>query len=225
MFEAAYRRRLETDLTTWQNDGVIPPATADAIRAKLGPMPKGINIPTVVGILGALLIAAAFLTFVAANWTEIARPLRFAVLLVGIAGAYALGAWFDRRRPRLSRRHLRGGRLDRVWRRHRAHRPDVSSERRLFRGRPALGGRRAVGGGADRLARRARGGAGDRLLLERHARVRRRRSSAFCVHHFLAGRGRLGGGVECAHRPPSRRGGHIRVVGHACGQPNYDFSS
>jgi uncharacterized membrane protein len=47
-------------------------------------------------ILGGLLIAAAFLVFVAANWTEIARPLRFAILLAGIAGAYGVGGIFAR---------------------------------------------------------------------------------------------------------------------------------
>ncbi len=96
MFEAAYRQRLAADLARWQTDGVITPATGDAIRAALPPAPKGVNIPTVIGILGGLLIAAAFLAFVAANWTEIARPARFAILLAGIAGAYAIGAWFDR---------------------------------------------------------------------------------------------------------------------------------
>src|ERR1700694_409899 len=96
MFEAAYRRRLEADLTTWQNEGLIAPSSGDAIRAKLGPMPQGVNIPTVVAIVGALLIAAAFLTFVAANWSEIPRPARFVVLLAGIACSYVLAAWFDR---------------------------------------------------------------------------------------------------------------------------------
>ena len=96
MFDAAYRQRLEADLVRWQNDGVISPAIGNAIRAKLGPLPKGINIATVVGMVGALLIAAAFLAFVASNWTEIARPARFAVLLTGIAAAYALGAWFEK---------------------------------------------------------------------------------------------------------------------------------
>ena len=67
---------------------------SDAIRLRLGPLPKGVNIPTVVAIIGALLIAAAFLVFVASNWTEIARPLRFAILLAGIAGSYGLGALF-----------------------------------------------------------------------------------------------------------------------------------
>ena len=96
MFEAVYRQRLAADLARWQADGVITPAAGEAIRAALPPPPRTVNIPTVVGILGGILIAAAFLAFVAANWNEIARPARFAVLLAGIAGAYGLGAWFDR---------------------------------------------------------------------------------------------------------------------------------
>lgn len=96
MFESAYRQRLAADLARWQADGVITAAAGDAIRAALPPMPRGVNIPTVVGILGGILIAAAFLAFVAANWTEIARPARFAMLLAGIVGAYGIGAWFDR---------------------------------------------------------------------------------------------------------------------------------
>ena len=83
MFESAYRQRLDADLTRWQADGVIVPSVGDAIRAALPPAPKSINIPTVNGILGGLLIAAAFLAFVAANWAAIARPARFAILLAG----------------------------------------------------------------------------------------------------------------------------------------------
>src|ERR1044071_879822 len=97
MFEAAYRQRLNADLARWQADGVIAPAAAEAIRAALPPAPRAVNIPTVIGMLGALLIAAAFLAFVAANWPAIARPARFAILLAGIGCAYGAGAWFDRR--------------------------------------------------------------------------------------------------------------------------------
>jgi uncharacterized membrane protein len=96
MFEAAYRRRLDADLAAWQKEGLIAPSIGDAIRTRLGPPPSSVGIPTVVGILGGLLIAAAFLTFVAANWSEIPRPARFIILLGGIACAYALAAWFDR---------------------------------------------------------------------------------------------------------------------------------
>jgi uncharacterized membrane protein len=96
VFERVYRQRLEADLARWQADGVIAPAAGDAIRGTLRPMPEGVTVATVVGVVAGLLIAAAFLAFVAANWTAIARPLRFAILLAGIAGAYGVGAWFDR---------------------------------------------------------------------------------------------------------------------------------
>jgi Predicted membrane protein (DUF2157) len=96
MFEAAYRQRLEADLARWQSDGVIAANVGDAIRARLGPPPKGINIATVVAMVGGLLVAAAFLTFVAANWSVIARPARFAILLAGISISYILAGWFDR---------------------------------------------------------------------------------------------------------------------------------
>ena len=96
MFERAYRQRLEADLARWQTEGVITPSIGDAIRRSLAPSGSGINIAAVVGILGGLLIAAAFLAFVAANWSEIARPLRFSILLAGIAGSHGVGIAFAR---------------------------------------------------------------------------------------------------------------------------------
>jgi uncharacterized membrane protein len=66
-------------------------------------MPGGIGVATVVGIVGGLLIAAAFLAFVAANWSAIPRVGRLAMLLVGIAGAYGIGAAFaHKNRPHLA---------------------------------------------------------------------------------------------------------------------------
>jgi uncharacterized membrane protein len=96
MFERAYRQRLEADLARWQAQGLIPSASVEAIRAGFRSVPEGVTIASVVGIVGGLLIAAGFLAFVAANWTAIARPARFAILLAGIAAAYGIGAWFDR---------------------------------------------------------------------------------------------------------------------------------
>ena len=75
---------------------MITPAAFAAIRAALPPRAPGINIPVVVAIVGGLLIAAAFLAFVAAHWMEIARLLRLAILLAGIVCAHGLGAWFAR---------------------------------------------------------------------------------------------------------------------------------
>ncbi|MBR0907951.1 DUF2157 domain-containing protein [Bradyrhizobium liaoningense] len=97
MFDKTYRQRLEADLAQWEADGVIAPAAAASIRTALPPLPAGINIAIVVAIVGGLLIAAAFLAFVAAHWTEIARLLRFAILLAGMVVAGSLGAWFAAR--------------------------------------------------------------------------------------------------------------------------------
>ncbi|MGJ4941342.1 DUF2157 domain-containing protein [Bradyrhizobium sp. HKCCYLS1011] len=96
MFERTYRQRLEADLARWETDGVITPAAGVAIRSALPPLAPGANIPVVVGIVGGLLIAAAFLAFVAAHWSEIARLLRCAILAAGLIAAYGLGAWFAR---------------------------------------------------------------------------------------------------------------------------------
>ncbi|KJC44289.1 DUF2157 domain-containing protein [Bradyrhizobium sp. LTSP857] len=94
MFDKTYRQRLEADLAQWEADGVIAPAAVASIRTVLPPLSPGINIAVVVAIVGGLLIAAAFLAFVAAHWTEIARLLRFAILIAGMVVAGGLGAWF-----------------------------------------------------------------------------------------------------------------------------------
>jgi uncharacterized membrane protein len=96
MFDRAYRQRLEADLAQWEADGVITPAAVATIRVALPPLAPGVNIPVVVAIVGGLLIAAAFLAFVAAHWTELARLLRLAILLAGIVAAHGLGAWLAR---------------------------------------------------------------------------------------------------------------------------------
>lgn len=103
MSEQAYRQRLEADLLRWQTGGVITPSVRDAIRGTFGPLPRGIDIATVVAIVGGLLIAAAFLAFVAANWTAIDRPLRLLLLLTGIVASHAIGVIFARlERPYLA---------------------------------------------------------------------------------------------------------------------------
>lgn len=97
MFEQQYRQRLDQDLTRWEAGGVVAPGTHAAIRTALGPAPRGVDLTTAVAIVGGLLIAAAFLAFVAANWEVIARPARFGILLAGIVGAFGLGAIFARK--------------------------------------------------------------------------------------------------------------------------------
>src|SRR5262249_11738051 len=96
MFERSYRQRLEADLARWEADGVITPAILAGIRTALPPLSPGASIPVVMGIVGGLLIAAAFLAIVAAHWMEIVRLLRFAILAIGIVLAYGFAARFAR---------------------------------------------------------------------------------------------------------------------------------
>jgi uncharacterized membrane protein len=103
VFDRHYRRRLDADLLRWQAEGTISAAAGDAIRRSLGPVPAVVSVATMVGIAGGLLIAAAFLAFVASNWSAIPRVARLGMLLAGIAGAHGLGAWFARQdRPYLA---------------------------------------------------------------------------------------------------------------------------
>ena len=96
MFDRVYRQRLEADLARWETDGVITPAARLAISGALPPLSAGANVGAVVGVVGGLLIAAAFLAFVAAHWTDLPRLLRLAVLVAGIVGTHGIGAWFAR---------------------------------------------------------------------------------------------------------------------------------
>jgi hypothetical protein len=96
MFERTYRQRLEADLARWEADGVITPSVLAGIRSALPLLSPAVSIPVVVGIVGGLLIAAAFLAFVAAHWTEIARLLRFVILAAGIVLAHGFAARFAR---------------------------------------------------------------------------------------------------------------------------------
>ena len=96
MFEQAYRRRIDADLARWQADGTITGDAASAIRLALGPAPRGAGAAAVVGTVGGLLIVAAILVFVAANWEVIPRPVRLALMIAGIAAAHGLGGMFAR---------------------------------------------------------------------------------------------------------------------------------
>ena len=169
MFDRTYRQRLEADLARWEADGVIAPAAVTAIRVALPPLAPGINIAVVVAIVGGLLIAAAFLAFVAAHWIEIARLSRLAILFAGILTAHGLGAWFARAgQPVLADlcaavgAIVFGAGIALVGQMYHLG-------ERLCRRHAAVGDGRARDSGVDRLARGACGGASCRDHMEQHA--------------------------------------------------------
>ncbi len=87
-----YKTRLERDLTRWEAAGILDAGAAAAIRTDMAARGRSIGMAAVLGILGAVLICFAAMTFVGANWQEIPKWGRLAILMTGLWGSYA-GAW------------------------------------------------------------------------------------------------------------------------------------
>ena len=211
MFDRAYRQRLEADLARWEADGVITPAAVAAIRVALPPLAPGINIAVVVAIVGGLLIAAAFLAFVAAHWTEIARLPRLAMLFAGILSAHGLGAWFARAgHPVLADLCAAVGAI--------IFGAAIALVGQMYHlGGDFAGGMLLWAVGA--LAAAALTGSRGALAVALAAasiwswmRVYRNRRAAFCIRSTLAFGGRPRTGLELARGGPSRRGRGNSVV-------------
>ncbi len=101
MNDAAYRRRLASDLEGWVKAGVVGEGEAARMLADLGESRRDLA-PIVIGTLAALLFVGSVVAFVAANWDTIPRLLRMAGLLVIVAIALAGAILAERRSsPRL----------------------------------------------------------------------------------------------------------------------------
>jgi uncharacterized membrane protein len=92
MLQGYYRRRLSEDLPGWQANGWVTPQGQVAILNALDSQRSSFGLATVIGILGGLLIGIGVIAFVAANWQEMPRLLRFFTLLLAMALAYGVGA-------------------------------------------------------------------------------------------------------------------------------------
>lgn len=87
-----YRRRLARDLETWITEGLVPATSREAILARIGERPR-FEAAAALGLIGAALLGAAAIALTAANWGEIARLHRFALILATFAVAAAAAAW------------------------------------------------------------------------------------------------------------------------------------
>jgi uncharacterized membrane protein len=81
------------DIERWVANGLIDRATAEKLYADLANSPGRFGLGAVLGVLGAVLLGAAFLSLIAANWEAIPRLVRVAVILALIAFGYIGGAW------------------------------------------------------------------------------------------------------------------------------------
>ena len=92
--------RLQDDLRRWVEKRLITPQQAEALRDEAqahDAAASGLRLPAVLGILGAVLLAAGVLMFVAANWDVMSRLSRLALLLAALWGALLAGAELTRR--------------------------------------------------------------------------------------------------------------------------------
>ncbi len=80
----AFRARLQTELATWQSEGLVTPDQARALseRYALANLPKegsGLLL-TAVYVIGVILIGGGIIAFVAAHWETIPRIAKVVML-------------------------------------------------------------------------------------------------------------------------------------------------
>lgn len=96
-----YAKRLDCDLTRWREAGYITADSEAAIRRDVAAnVGSKLDLAAALGILGAVLVGFGVMSFVAANWSEMPRLFRLALIFGGLFGSYGLaGLLFERKHP------------------------------------------------------------------------------------------------------------------------------
>ena len=92
---------VERMIERWQRDGLIDAQTASKLNADLEKRASLFSLGSVLAILGGLLLGAAIIMLVAANWQEMPRLMRIGLIFVLIWAGYLGGAWRQYRGDRL----------------------------------------------------------------------------------------------------------------------------
>lgn len=88
-----YSIKVKRDIERWREAGMIDAATADALSLDVERNGGGaISFGSILSMMAAALFAAAILIFIAANWEEIPRLARVAMLFLVIVAGYLGGA-------------------------------------------------------------------------------------------------------------------------------------
>lgn len=83
-----YLKRLARDLDRWIADGLVPAGNREAILSSAARPQRRWNAAGAAAILGAVLLGLAALSFVAANWNELPRLARFAIIIAALCASY-----------------------------------------------------------------------------------------------------------------------------------------
>lgn len=86
-----YERRLRRDLAHWRAAGLITEDTLRTLEADVAARSRGIaGLAPILAILGAVLLAFAAMSFVAANWQDMSKLARLALLFSSIWTTFGL---------------------------------------------------------------------------------------------------------------------------------------
>lgn len=97
---ASYRERVVADLDRWIAGGLVSADKRAAILATL-PETRRVDAATALAWIGGVLLGIAALAFISANWDELPRLARFALVLALFLGAAGAGAWASSRKRAL----------------------------------------------------------------------------------------------------------------------------
>ena len=106
--ERGFAAQLPVAVAEWQNQGIITAEQAAAILENYpvedaGSASRG-RLVSILGTLGAVLIGLGVILFFAANWQELSKEVKLALMLVAVPAAYGAGYW-----ARYRRQYLRAG--------------------------------------------------------------------------------------------------------------------
>ena len=93
-----FSRRLHSEVAQWEADGIITAEQAEAIRNRYasdspeaGGDAIGNRVVSVIAVMGAALIGLGIIAFIAANWSEIPKLAKLAMMVVGTPAIYVIG--------------------------------------------------------------------------------------------------------------------------------------
>jgi hypothetical protein len=95
---AGYKVKLTEDLDRWIAEGLVSAASRDPILASVAE-PRRLEASAALASVGGLLLGAAVIAFVAANWSGIPRLGRFGLILGLFLATCGGAAWMGERRP------------------------------------------------------------------------------------------------------------------------------
>jgi uncharacterized membrane protein len=96
-----YVRQLKRDLDDWIARGLVPESSREAILKSVG-ADGGMSLSAMIAVLGVILIGAAAMSFVGANWEQMSKLVRLIVLFGAMGAAFAGAAMLHAVRPAIS---------------------------------------------------------------------------------------------------------------------------